>query len=472
MLPKAKCYFNNNVLFYNLHFFHIAVLTIILIGCNKPDTIERQNPPEYGSIAEEMEYYLTDKLLKAYFPKVLDWENGGFLTNFSGTWQPLPPHNKVIVSQTRYVWAASEAAMRYPEDSAYHTIAEHGARFLLDSMWDAVHGGFFFTLPKPSTPDSAMVKRAYGQAFGIYALATYHRLTGDSAALKGAQDTFYWLEAHLHDPEYGGYFDFATREGISKTHPAFRAAYFRDFAEQAPLKDYNSSIHLLEAFTELYRVWPDSLLQIRLQEMLETVRDRFVRPEGYLQLFFERDWEPVLLQGQSPDYIRKHFHRDHVSFGHDIETGFLLLEAAEVLGISEDKKTRSIAKKLVDHTIEHGFDADFAGIWYAGYYFSKASPDTLSPNKDWWAQAEGLNALLLFHSLYPEETKYWEGFVKLWTYTKQHIIDQEQGGWYPLGTDTRPDARQLRKAQGWKACYHDGRALMRCTDLLRQLGGS
>jgi len=103
-------------------------------------------------------------------------------------------------------------------------------------------------------------------------------------------------------------------------------------------KDQNSSIHLLEAFTELYKVWPDALVKVRLQEMLELIRDKIVTQKGYLQLFFTYDWKPVSFHDSSDAVIMKNKNLDHVSFGHDVETAYLMQEASETLYGKADLK--------------------------------------------------------------------------------------------------------------------------------------
>jgi mannobiose 2-epimerase len=108
-------------------------------------------------------------------------------------------------------------------------------------------------------------------------------------------------------------------------------------------KDQNSSIHLLEAFTELYSIWPDVLVRKRLEEMLELVRDTITSPQGYLVLFLHPDWKPVSFRDSAEAIILKHRNLDHVSFGHDVETAFLMLEASHTLGIHNDTKTLTVA---------------------------------------------------------------------------------------------------------------------------------
>ncbi len=100
-------------------------------------------------------------------------------------------------------------------------------------------------------------------------------------------------------------------------------------------KDQNSSIHLLEALTELYAVWPDPLVRERLDEMLRLIRDVITTPKGNLVLFLQPDWTPVSFRDSSEAVVLKHRYVDHVSFGHDVETAYLMLEASHALGLKE-----------------------------------------------------------------------------------------------------------------------------------------
>jgi cellobiose epimerase len=160
----------------------------------------------------------------------------------------------------------------------------------------------------------------------------------------------------------------------------------------------------------------------------------------------------------------RYFH-DHVSFGHDVETAYLMMEAAEALDGRADATTLRVGKRMLDHSLRTGWDRAVGGFYEAGYYF--AGRDTLvlvDDTKNWWAQAEGLNTLLIFGDLYPNDPmRYHERFLEQWRYVNTYLIDHEHGGWYAGGIDKQPQMRTALKGQIWKAAYHDGRALMNVT---------
>jgi len=422
-------------------------------------------PARRRALAAELRRSLHDELLASWYPRAVDREQGGFLSQFDFEWKPTGNQDKMIVTQARHVWTTARASQLFPEDSALLAAAAHGAAFLRDRMWDAQYGGFYWLvsrdgMPKPEA-DGRIVKQAYGEAFGIYALAAYYDVSRDTAALQLAQRAFRWLDAHAHDPAHRGYFNYMTRDGTP-----LRGGLGRDTG-----KDQNSSIHLLEAFTELYRVWPDPTLRDRLREMLALIRDTIVREPGMLTLFSTEDWTPVSYR-DSTDAVRRadRYYHDHVSFGHDVETAYLMLEAADALGQHHDAATLRVGKKMLDHALRTGWDARVGGFYEAGYYF--AGRDTLAlvdDTKNWWAQAEGLNTLLLFGDLYPNDPmRYHDRFVEQWRYVNTYVIDHEHGGWYAGGIDKQPQMRFALKGQIWKAAYHDGRALMNVSHRLEQ----
>jgi cellobiose epimerase len=425
------------------------------------DTAERKQ------IAAAMENSLVHELLDKWYPQAVDTAYGGFLTTFTYDLKPTGNQYKMIVTQARHTWVNAKAAMRYPAKAYYRRGAIAGFHFLRDLMWDKQYGGFYSLVTRQGElpAGSTGAKEAYGNAFGLYAMAACYQSTGDTAALAMAKKAFYWLENHSHDPLNKGYFQHLQRDGT----PIQRTAATPITAETG-YKDQNSSIHLLEALTALYEVWKDDLVRERLQEMLLLIRDRIVTPRGNLTLFFQPDWTPVSVRDSSRAYILRHHNLDYVSFGHDVETAYLMLEASQALGLVNDTTTLIIGKKMVDHALRNGWDARLGGFYDEGFYF-KGDPSItiLKQSKNWWAQAEGMNTLLLMSGYFPNDPQqYFEKFKLLWQYTQTYLIDHVNGGWYEEGLDQEPQRKTALKGHIWKATYHNYRALSNCVDRLNK----
>ncbi|MCJ8164063.1 AGE family epimerase/isomerase [Pontibacter sp. E15-1] len=422
-------------------------------------------------LAAEIEHSIKTEMLNKWYPQTVDKQNGGFTSTYTYDWKQTGPQDKMIVTQARHIWSNAKAAQLYPDVAYYLSSAKHGVAFLRDRMWDKTNGGFYTLVDQQGNVKAegrqgygGAAKSAYGNAFAIYGLAAYYQASGDTSALNLAKKTFAWLEQHSHDPVHKGYFQALEKDGTPVQRTSQTPA-----DSDVGYKDQNSSIHLLEAFTELYQVWPDPLVRERLQEMLLLVRDTIVIDKGYLTLFLTPDWKPVSFRDSTEDVIRKNHHLDEVSFGHDIETAYLMLEASHALGLEHDSKTMQVAKKMADHTIRTGFDNTVGGFYDGGYYFKgKDGITIIRDSKNWWAQAEGLNTLLLMSDLYPNDAlPYYDLFLKQWEYIDKYIIDHEHGDWYPGGIDKEPKQKTALKAQIWKASYHQFRALANVVQRLR-----
>lgn len=435
-------------------------LLIILI-CFSAQTLRAQST-ERRKLADTLERSMK-ALLTAWYPRSVDSLHGGFLTTFTYDFKPTDPQNKFIVTQARHTWTNAVAAQLYPTARHHLACARTGFTFLQQVMWDSTYGGFFNLVTREgrniSNPQAP--KDAYGNAFAIYALAAWYKASGDTKALELAKATFKWLETHSHDPVHKGYFQHLQRDGT----PVIRTTETSDLG----YKDQNSSIHLLEAFTALYEVWKDPLLRERLQEMQALIRDTITTSKGYLQLFFKPDWTPVSFRDSSEAFIRSNKYLDHVSFGHDVETAYLLLEASHVLGKKKDQQTLTVAKRMVDHALKNGWDNNLGGFYDEGYYFNhKAGITIIRETKNWWAQAEGLNTLLIMADLYPKDPmRYYDRFKQMWNYINTYLIDHEYGDWFEEGLDKAPQRKTALKGHLWKATYHQFRALNNCVERLR-----
>ena len=447
----------------------LRIVFLIFIVCqatscntNKKEKITSTETP----LVNILEKSLKEDVVDVWYPRTFDSLHGGFYPDFDSKWNKKGPQNKMIVTQARHIWTASTLAMFYKDDS-YKKIAAHGYEFLRDNMWDDKNGGFY-TL-KGVDGDSLKVlstsKSAYGNSFAIYGLATYYKISKDSTALNLAKKAFYWLDEHARDSIHKGYFDVLKQDGSWLLDTKINDKNYGDFVRK-DWKDQNSSIHLLECFTALYEVWPDSLLKERLEEIMLLVRDTITTDKGTLTLHLQRDWTPVSFKDSTETYRKANFWLDHVSFGHDVETAFLLLEASHVLGIENDTITLHKAKKMVDHAIAKGWDNDKGGFFDGGYYLDDSDICTIeNPAKVWWTQAEGLNTLLLMSKLFHDE-KYYDLFEKQWNYINTYMIDHENGGWHNEGTDSKPEVVNDAKAQVWKVNYHNTRAMVNVIKML------
>jgi mannobiose 2-epimerase len=407
----------------------------------------------YLRLATEVETALQNDVLGVWFPRTVDKQKGGFHSHFTRDWQWAPSDGKFSVFQGRMTWVASQVVRREPaKKEEFVPIVRQGFDFLQNVMWDKQDGGFFWGLDDDGkiTPGFTDHKHLYGISFCIYGAAAAYKATGDPHALSLAKDAFRWIEKHAHDSANGGYFEWLTRDGKPvETHSPDGQLEIAPVGP-AGYKSMNTHIHLLESLTELYQVWPDPTLRDRLEEMLRIVRDKVCVEPGVMNLYFTPAWQPI---------------PDHDSYGHDVETAYLMLETDEILHKAASPQTERMAKMLVDHALAYGWDDKNGGFFGEGTTFGKAE----NTNKEWWVEVEGLNALLLMHERYGKQNLvYFQRFLAQWAFIKNHTIDPQFHGLYNL---TTAEGTPLTQDKGsiWKAAYHDGRAFWNVSERLRKL---
>ncbi|MFL6208550.1 MAG: AGE family epimerase/isomerase [Pyrinomonadaceae bacterium] len=409
----------------------------------------------YLRLAAETEATLRRDVLGVWFPRTVDREHGGFRANFTRAWEPAPSEGKFSVFQGRMTWVAAQVTLRRPDlKEQFLPFVRHGVDYLRDVMWDNRYGGFYWGLDDAGrvTKEFGDGKHLYGMSFCLYGVAAAYRATKDPRALALAASAFRWMDDHAHDAHDGGYFEWLTREGrvVHADARAGRIAEVPRAGFPVGYKSMNTHIHLLEAFTQLYEVWPDVRLRRRLAELLAIVRDKICVEPGAMNLYFTNDWRAI---------------PDHDSYGHDVETAYLMLETEAALGHAHAPRTEHMARLLVDHALAYGWDDTYGGFYREGT--AAGRPEDL--RKEWWAQVEGLNALLLMHERYGQQTDaYFKAFQRQWQFIKERQVDAEDRGLYDTverdGTPT-----EHVKARMWKAAYHDGRALMNVAERLRKL---
>ena len=283
-------------------------------------------------------------------------------------------------------------------------------------------------------------KKIYGQAFYVYALAEHYQAVGDPTSLERAKELFGLIETHSRDRTGGGYFEVCNRDWSVASDSRLSD---RDMDEK---KSMNNHLHLLEAYTNLYRIWPDPAVRERLVELLDIFEKRIAAPNtGHLNHFFDESWQP-----RSDDY----------TFGHDIEASWLLCEAAEVL--SDPALTSRVQRQalhLAQIVLTEGVDHD-GGLCYRGQH-----GHIVDSNREWWPQIESAVGFLNAFQL-SGEPSFLDAAGKAWDYVTRHFVDTEHGEWFwridPTG---RPDPTEPKVSE-WKEPYHGVRG---CLEILRRL---
>lgn len=366
-----------------------------------------------------------------------DEVHGGFYGQLDNLNRPSPEAPKGAVLNARILWTFA-AAYSHGQKPAHLAVARRAYAYLTTYFLDKEHGGVYWSVDYRGQPLDTK-KQIYALAFSLYGLAEYYRATGEAAALGHAQALFAAIEAHSFDPARGGYLEALARDWQPLGDLRLSA---KDANAQ---KTMNTHLHVLEAYATLYRVWPDARLRQQLKALLLDFADHIIDPKTqHLILFFDESWQP------QPGAL---------SYGHDVEAAWLLLEAAETLGEPGLlAHFRQAAVRLAAAAAE-GLGPD------GGLSYEREPAGHLNADRHWWVQAE---AVVGFYNAYQVsgEKQFRDKSAGAWRFIQQHLLDREQGEWF---WGVRPDYSIMPgedKAGLWKCPYHNGRA---CLEMLRRL---
>lgn len=394
--------------------------------------------PIAAELARRAEAHLLNHILPFWCGPAVDHENGGWMAWLTNDLTPDHSKPKGVIVHSRMLWAFSAAhrVFLWPEFAA---MARRAYDFLLGKFWDAQHGGLFWRLNERAEllEDS---KKIYGQAFGIYALVEFHRAFGDALALERAKELFELIERHAHDHDHGGYFEVCRCDWS----PAGAEARLSD-KDQAEKKSMNNHLHVLEAYTNLFRVWKDPRVAARLRELLGLFLLKILDLNtGHLHHFFDEHWN-----------IRS----DTYTFGHDIEASWLLCEAAEELGKTKLVKAfQPTVVQMAETVLAEAALAD-GSIAYEG-----RAGQVIDSGKECWPQAEAVVGFLNAFELSLDE-KFLHAAWRAWEFIETKLADRVHGEWFwKVNSDGTPDSK-LPKVSEWKGPYHGTRT---CLEILRR----
>ena len=392
---------------------------------------------DLGDLKQQLTDELTQNILHFWQTKMKD-KNGGFFGQMTGQNELQKSAARGGILNARILWTFSSAARIFGND-AYKAIAEHARNYIFEHFFDAEFGGTYWMLNADGSVADAK-KQIYSQAFFIYALVEYYRLTNDEECLERAKELFYLIEKNSFDKQKNGYFEAYSRDW--QLLDDLRLSE-KDANEK---KTMNTHLHILEAYSNLYRVWKDPVLEQQLQNLILLFTDKIINQETFhLDLFFDEDWN---------------CRSTLVSYGHDIEASWLIYEAALVLNNTDViSKVRPIVLKVALAAAEGLRDN---GSIVNEKNTANGHTDT---NCDWWPQAE---TMVGYYNAYQisGDTSYLDKVLKNWNFIKENIIDRENGEWVWAVNENGIKDLKNDKAGFWKCPYHNSRM---CLELIERI---
>ena len=385
---------------------------------------------EVERLKQEVREVLECNILRFWIDRMQDKVNGGFYGRIDNKNRLHADADKGAILNARILWTFS-AAYRILHKPVYLEMATRAKRYLIDHFIDSEYGGVYWSLDYKGRPKDTK-KQFYAIGFAIYGLSEYARATGDSEALEQAINLYHCIEEHALDREYNGYIEALTRDWqpIGDMRLSEHDANYP--------KSQNTHLHIIEPYTNLYRVWPSDELNKSLRNIIGIFTDKILNPETHhLDLFFNMDWS------RGTDQLE--------SYGHDIECSWLMHEAALVLGEKEVLARVEPIVKEVAAASEKGLNTDGSMIHEANL-----TTGIIDDDLHWWVQAEAVVGFINIFQHFHDESAFRKA-LHCWEYIKDKIIDYKNGEWYwsrrrDGSLNTTDD-----KAGFWKCPYHNGR---------------
>jgi len=399
------------------------------------------NPALLNDRLQHIESDLRQNILPFWIKHVVNAPGGTFHGSLTNDLTLDANAERGALLTTRILWTYSAAYREY-RDASYLAIAEHAYADLLARFHDKQHGGFYWSIAANGTVLRDR-KQIYGQAFAIYALSEYHAASGLREPLDLAVVTFRHIEKHAREAKHGGYLEAFGRDWSPIADMRLSVV------DQNDPKSQNTLLHIMEAYTNLLRLWPDAGLRHALTELVETMLTRVVNSvTSHLGLFFANDWTVT---------------SDKISYGHDIEAAWLLTDAAVVLANPAlIARIQPLAVKIADVTLAEGTDTD-------GGIYNQGSPAGITDaNKEWWPQAEAVVGFLNAYQISRNE-RYLSAALHTWNFIETRLIDRKNGEWFRGVTRDGRLLEQELKVSFWKCPYHNGRMGLEAVRRLRAI---
>lgn len=384
-------------------------------------------------LAEEVREHLTGALIP-FWKRMRDEEQGGFYGYLGYDLTLDKQAVKGCILNSRILWFFSNAAMVL-EDKGLLEYAGHAYLFLKEKCLDKVNGGVYWSVTYDGKAEESM-KHTYNQAFAIYALSSYFDAAEDPEALSLAWELYRIIEEKCKD-EYGY---------LESFDESFHGTENEKLSENGILaeKTMNTLLHVFEAYTELYRVTRDPKVAQKLKWILDIFESRvYNRKKGRQEVFFDRTWNSLI---------------DLYSYGHDIETAWLIDRGCEILGDETyTAKMTPITKEITAHIYDRAL--------VEGSLLNESENGVLDTTRVWWVQAEAVVGFLNGYQKEPGQVRYQEAAEQVWDYIQTYMVDKRGGSEWFWALDQNRNPLEKPIVEPWKCPYHNGRM---CFEVIRR----
>ena len=390
---------------------------------------------ETGSFINEVRSCLTDNILP-YWLSLKD-PRGGFYGEAGADGAIHYDAPRGVILNARIIWAFA-AAYRQLNTQRYLIAAIHCSDWFLQHFCDHRFGGVYWSVtPEGNRLDAK--KQLYAQGFAIYGLSELYKVAKDDSLLRNAINLYRVVETFFADKENGGY-----TEALARDFTPLDDMSLSEHDINAP-KTMNSHLHLLEAYANLYEVWPDEGLKAAIERLLDIIGTRVMAQDGHLQLYFGRDWTPL---------------PGGISYGHDIETSWLALECAFALNeIETVNRVRPWALKM-GRAGNEGLMPD------GSMRYERLADGRFDDSRQWWVQAEAVVGNLWLWK-YHSDADGARRAAACWKYIRERLVDADgKEWWWAILPDGTPDLEHP-KAGFWKCPYHNTRMCLQVLSLFR-----
>lgn len=382
---------------------------------------------------DEIRQELTEHIVP-FWAALRDDENGGFYGYMSYGLDLDKKADKGVILHSRILWFFSKC-YRVLGDEKYRDLAFHAFEYVKNHCIDYENGGVYWMTDYKGAPSDTM-KHTYNIAFAIYALSCYYNAVKDRFALDLAYKLFADIESNTLD-EYGYREAFTIDWKLVPNDALSENGLMAD-------KTMNTVLHLIEAYTELYRADKNERVAERLRYLLGLMKDKIFDPDrNALRVFFDTKFDVI---------------GDIHSYGHDIEATWLTDLACDTLGDEALIKEWAERDLLISNNIYNIAFED-------GAVNNERENDKIDKKRVWWVQAE---SVVGFTNAYQHsgDKKFLSAAETVWENIKKYVIDKREGGeWYSeVSFDHVPDSKK-ETVGPWKCPYHNGRM---CLELIER----